>query len=152
MSPSFLKPAPHSYFSKQAFFQFLDNISDPISRQYQSPHPDQKMSTELTAFETIAYFIQAMLYMGLEAHTAIIWGEPQLPVFQILLSYTQIKQNEDNSVRPWDASASNFVLISTNIGMSEEVIFDILRRYRYSDLQMVEQTITAAGFMAWSPS
>lgn len=92
--------------------------------------------------------------MGLEAHTAIIWGEPQVPVFQILLppSYTQIKQNEDNSVRPWDASASNFVLISTNIGMSEEAIFDILRRYRYSDLEMVEQTITAAGFMAWSPS
>lgn len=93
--------------------------------------------------------------MGLEAHTSILWREPQLPILQIMLSpvvYTQIKQNEDNSVRPWDASASNFVLISTNIGMPAELIAGILRRYRYSDLEMVEQTITAAGFMAWSPS
>lgn len=110
------------------------------------------MSTELTALETIACFIHAMVYMGLEAHTAIMWREPQLPVFQISIWESFPMPIEDNSVRPWDASASNFVLISSNIGMHAELIYSILQQHRYCNLEMVEQIITAAGFMAWSPS
>ena len=63
----------------------------------------------------------------------------------------QIEAN--NSIRPWDASAANFVLISSKIGMHPQLIAEILQGYRYAcNLEMVEQTITAAGMMAWSPS
>lgn len=109
------------------------------------------MSTESMALDTIACFIQAMLYMGLEVHTAVIWNE-LLPTLQISIGRVCTKQIDNNSVKPWDASASNFVLISTNVGMHAELIYSILHQYRYCNLEMVEQVITAAGFMAWSPS
>ena len=97
------------------------------------------------ALETIACFIQAMLYMGLEAYTAIIWRGPQLQVLQTMIRRVNTKQIEDISVRLWDASATNFVLIPNNIEMHAELIYNILRQHRYCNLEMVEQIITAAG-------
>lgn len=61
--------------------------------------------------------------------------------------------NYIRTLRQWDASATNFVLISGNIGMHAELITQILQQYRFDcTLDMVEQTMTAAGIMAWSPS
>ena len=86
-----------------------------------------------------------MLYMGLEAYTAIIWRGPQLQVLQTMIRRVNTKQIEDISVRLWDASATNFVLISNNIEMHAELTYDILRQHRYCNLEMVEQIMTAAG-------
>lgn len=81
-----------------------------------------------------------MFYMGLQVNVTV---HP--------LTDAQIEAN--NSIRPWDASAANFVLISSKIGMHPQRIAEILQGYRYAcNLEMVEQTITAAGMMAWSPS
>ena len=48
-------------------------------------------------------------------------------------------------LRPWDASATNYIILSACIGIQASLIIEILQYYRYDcSLQIVEQTITAA--------
>lgn len=90
-------------------------------------------------YDTLSYSEQAQL---ISLQTAISsW------------SCAQIQAQHQNNCRPWDACASNFVFISSSMGMHAEYILQILQQYRYDcNLEMVEQTMAAAGIMAWSPS
>lgn len=56
-------------------------------------------------------------------------------------------------LRPWDASAANFAITACSLGMHPELILKALQQQRYyCNTEMVEQTITNAGYMAWAPS
>lgn len=57
------------------------------------------------------------------------------------------------SLRPWDSDIRNFVLISADLGLHAALIKDLLQLYRIScSLELVEDTITSAGFMIWAPT
>lgn len=95
-----------------------------------------------------------LLSRKLDIHAPLIW--------QILLNYMydcnleMVEQTitaADHFIRPWGASTANFVLISANLGMHAELILGLLRLHRYNcNIELVEQTMTDAGFMAWVPT
>lgn len=95
-----------------------------------------------------------LLSRKIDIHAPLMWRILQL--YNYDCPYEMVKQTitaADHFIRPWDASTANFVLISAQLGMHAEFINGMLQLYRYScNLELVEQTLTDAGFMAWAPT
>lgn len=95
-----------------------------------------------------------LLSRKIDIHAPLMW--------QILSSYNydcslemieQVITAADHFPRPWDASTANFVLISAKLGMHAELILRTLQLHRHScTIELVEQIMTTAGFMAWVPT
>lgn len=87
-------------------------------------------------------------------HAPLIWQF--LHIYRYDCSLEMVEQTikaADHFIRPWDASTANFVLISANLGMHAELIFQALQVHRSIwNMELVEETMTDAGFMAWVPT